>query len=215
MRRRALLLTLLPLLPGCASRRDLSLDPRLFPQPLAPPDSPAPGRIAVLLQPTVKNQMHEGEGPTAAVRIPIGRIVEKAMQDGAVEVFAGGVQHLDDMADAGPHLDATLVVQSARVAYHQRLLWVVPLPIVGAVADYDFDTRLALDITLLDQQGRAVWTRIYDDGQQIWKHDWLEQGKAVQGLLRLTHEAAWRLSRQAVRDVREWVEAERMRPRML
>lgn len=41
------------------------------------------------------------------------------------------------------------------------------------------------------------------------------QGKVNERLLRLNHEAAWRLAQRALSDLREWVEADRMRPRSL
>jgi hypothetical protein len=89
------------------------------------------------------------------------------------------------------------------------------IPPLGGVGDAEYDEQLAFDITVLDPRGRVVWTRTYDDGRQIWQHSWTDQGKAPDGLLRLTHEAAWRLSQKVVRDLREWVEGERMRPRSL
>ena len=79
----------------------------------------------------------------------------------------------------------------------------------------EFDAQLALDVTVLDPQGRVVWTRSYDDGRRVWQHEWTEQSKAADGLLRVTHEAGWRLSQHALRDLREWVEVERMRTRSL
>jgi hypothetical protein len=218
MRRRAALLGILPLLalmPGCASRREMPVDTALFPRIATAPDPRAPGRVALLLQPAVRDLVHEGEdGPARQMRIPIGQIVAQAMLSSADEAFAGGAQRVDAPAHTGSGFVATLVVQSARVSYHRRLLWLIPIPF-GGVGDFEFDAQLALDVSLLDAQGRTVWTHSYDDGRQIWKHDWREQGQAQDGLLRLTHEAAWRLSQQVARDLRDWMEAERMRPRDL
>lgn len=219
MRRRVALLTLLlsvALLPGCASRREMPLDVALFPRTPATPDTPAPGRVAVLLQPPVKDLVHEGEdGPAQGMRIPIGRIVAQAVLASAGEVFSGGAERLEDAAGDDTRYTATLIVQSVRVSYHSHLLWMIPLPIVGGAGDFEFDAQLALDVTVLDPQGRVVWTRTYDDGRRVWQHDWIDQVKAPEGLLRMTHEAAWRLAQQALRDLREWAEGERMRPRSL
>lgn len=219
MRRRVALLTLMPpvaLLPGCASRREMPLDVALFPSTPAAPDTRAPGRVAVLLQPEIKDLVHEGEdGPARRMRIPIGRIVAQAMLASAGEVLAGGAERLEAPAGDDTRYTATLIVQSVRVSYHSHLLWMIPLPIGGGAADSEFDAQLAIDVTVLDPQGRVVWTRTYDDGRRVWKHEWLEQAKAPDGLLRMTHEAAWRLSQQALRDLREWAEGERMRPRSL
>ena len=213
------LLTLLlsvALLPGCASRREMPFDAALFPSSPVAPETRAPGRVAIVLQPAVKDLVHEGEeGPARTLRIPIGRIVSQAMMTSAEAMFASGAVRVEAGAGDGTRYAATLIVQSARVAYHRRLLWLIPLPFFGGTGDFEFDVQLAMDITLLDAQGRVVWTRTYDDGRQVWPHDWAEQAKAPDGLLRVTHEAAWRLSQKAMRDLREWADGERMRPRNL
>ena len=213
------LLTLLlsvALLAGCASRREMPIDVALFPSTPVAPETRAPGRVAVLLQPAVKDLVHEGEdGPARSMRIPIGRIVAKAMLASAAEVFTSGADSLEAAAGDDMRYAATLIVQSARVSYHSRLLWMLPLPFVGGVGDSEFDAQLALDVTVLDPQGRVVWTRTYDDGRQVWPHEWIDQAKAPDGLLRVTHEAAWRLSQNVMRDLREWAEGERIRPRNL
>ena len=217
MHGRVALLTLMlsvALLSGCASRREMPLDVALFPSTPAAPDTRAPGRVAVLLRPAVKDLVHEGEdGPARGMRIPIGRIVAQAMLASAGEVFAGGVERLEAAAGDDTRYTATLIVQSVRVSYHSHLLWMIPLP--GGAGDFEFDAQLAIDVTVLDPQGRVVWTRTYDYGRLVWKHEWLDQAKAPDGLLRMTHEAAWRLSQQALLDVREWAERERIRPRSL
>lgn len=219
MRRRDALLTLLPpfgLLAGCVTRRETTPDPTLFPRTPAAPETRLPGRAAVLATTTVKDLMHEGDdGPVRVLRVPIGAIVVQAMLASADSAFVGGAQRLDALAAAGAGHVATLVIQAVRVSYHSRLLWILPLPFLGGMSDHEYDVQLAIDVTLLDARGGLVWTRSYDDGRQIWPHEWTEQGKSIEGLLRLTHEAAWRLAQRALGDLREWVEAERMRPRSL
>jgi hypothetical protein len=221
IRRRSALLTvpaLGGLLAGCASRREMPFNATLFPQLSAPQDAQLPGRVAVMLQPALEQLVHEGDdGPAKRLRIPVGRIVAEAVLRAAGKEFLGGSLQLNTPADArmGDGLAATLVVQSVRVTYQSHLLWIVPLPLLGGAGDWELDLHLALDMTLLDPQGQAVWTRSYDDGRQVWKHDWTEQYKAPDGLLRLTHEAAWRLAQQAVHDLADWVRAERLRPRSL
>ena len=150
------------------------------------------------------------------MRVAIGSIVASAMLTSAGEAFSDGAERIEALAGDDTRYTATLVVQSVRLSYHQRLLWLIPLPyLMTGLGDTEFAVHLALDVTVLDPQGRVVWTRNYDDGHQIWPHDWTEQGKALDGLQRVTHEAAWRQSQQAMRDLREWAEGERMRPRSL
>ena len=219
MRRRTALLGIAPsivLLYGCASVREAQLNTGLFPRNTTETESRAPGRVALLLQPAVKDMVHQGDdGPAKRMRLPIGRIVAQAMLTSADEAFAGGAERVDEPAPAGAGFGATLVIQAARVSYHSRLLWFLPLPVLGGAGDSEFDAQLALDVSLLDAQGRVVWTHSYDSGRQIWEHSFGEQALVQDGLLRLTHEMAWRLSQQAVRELRDWMEAERMRPRVL
>jgi hypothetical protein len=218
-RRRAALLAIVQsmvLLCGCASVRETPVDTGLFPRNPSPTESRAPGRLAVVLQPAVRDMVHQGdEGPAQRMRLPIGRIVAQAMLMSADDAFAEGAQRVDEPATSGAGFGATLVIQSARVSYHSRLLWFLPLPVLGGAGDLELDARLALDVSLLDAQGQMVWTRSYDSGRQIWEHSWDQLGYAQDGLVRLTHEMAWRLSQQAVRELREWMQAERMRPRTL
>lgn len=213
----ALLLSVL--LPGCASRLEMPLNVAMFPNTPVAADNRVPCRAAVVLAPTVKDQVHEADdAPARGTRVRIGSIVESAMLASAAGAFVGGAERLELSRGDGTKLVATLVVQSVRISYDRRLLWLIPLPIfpfLSAVGDYEFAAHLALDVTVLDPQGRVLWTRSYDDGRQVWPHEWIAQGKFLDGLLRVTHEAAWRQSQQAVRDLREWVEGERMRPRSL
>ena len=109
----------------------------------------------------------------------------------------------------------TARLEAGDLRWHSSRFLDFTLPILGGVADSEFDAHLALDISLLDPQGQPVWTRHYDDGLQVWKHDWTEQAQAPEALMRMTHEAAWRLSQRAVQDLGAWVRAERMRPRSL
>jgi len=223
MRRRDALLILLPplsLLPGCATRRGMPLDTALFPHTTTAPEARLPGRVAVLAPPAVRNLVHEGEdGPARALQMPVGAIVVQAMLGSADAACSGDAQRLDAPAPApraaGAGHVATLVIQAVRVSYHSHVLRFIPLPVLGGLADQEFDARLAVEVTLLDALGGVVWTRSYDDGRQVWAHEWTGQGKVNERLLRLTHEAAWPLAQRALSDLREWVEADRMRPRSL
>ena len=216
--RRSLLL-LLPMLwltAGCATRRDMPLDLTLFPTATVLPESQTPGRVAIRMQPAVQDLVHEGEdGPARRMRIPIGQIVTQALLTSASEAFAGGAERLATSSAVDTRFVATLSVQSARASYHSHLLWFIPLGFLGAASDFELDSQLALDISLLDAGGRVVWTRSYDDGPRIWHHEWFEMAVAPDGLMRMTHEAAWRISQRVMHDLREWAEVERTRPRTL
>jgi hypothetical protein len=52
-------------------------------------------------------------------------------------------------------------------------------------------------------------TRTYDAGREVWKPRPRPTEMAEDGIVRLAHEAAWRLAQQAVLDLRQWLEAQR------
>jgi hypothetical protein len=220
-RRAACTLPLLAGLTGCASRptrRDIEVNAALFGRRSTAPTEREPGAMALQAASAVRDQVHEAErGPTSALRIPISRIVMQALHSAADDTFARGADEVQ--ASAPARTTALLRLQAVRVSYHQSTLWFVPIPIpylgILPLGDDEFAVQLAFDASLVDAQGRTQWTRNYDDGRQVWPHTMNEQHQAEAGLMRLTHEAAWRLAQRAVDDVRAEVEAERMRVRNL
>ncbi len=96
------------------------------------------------------------------------------------------------------------------------MVFPVLIPVIGTlIVISELDTPLAFDLRLLDAQGQTVLLRTYDGGREIWKAPPETSEGSVDGIVRLAHEAAWRLARQAVYDLRGWVEAERGKPRGL
>jgi hypothetical protein len=136
------------------------------------------------------------------------------MLSSANEAFADGADIVEAASGEENRYAATLIVQSVRVSYDSRPLWMIPLPLLGGISDSEYEAHLALDVTALGPRGEVLWTRSYDDGRRIWQHVWTD-ALFAEGLLRLTHEAAWRLAQQAMHDLREWSEGERLRPRDL
>jgi hypothetical protein len=95
--------------------------------------------------------------------------------------------------------------------HHIKRLWVIPLPYFP-IERYEFTARLSMEASLLDAQGRTVWTRHYDSGSVIWEPrsgTWFADERS-----RISHEFAWQLAHRAARDLREWL-VERGRPRQL
>ena len=72
-----------------------------------------------------------------------------------------------------------------------------------------------MQLKLVDAQGHQVWTRDYDDGskQSIW--DYPTDSTWLAGIQLAAHDAAWRLSQQVLRDLRDWQAAERVRSRVM
>jgi hypothetical protein len=96
MRRRDALLTLLPplgLLSGCVTRREMPLDPTLFPHTPTAPQTRLPGTLAVLATSTVKDLVHEGLRRVLDERSPRRRAFKLR------SIEAGGGGFMPEFAD--------------------------------------------------------------------------------------------------------------------
>lgn len=214
----ALLLLLATLTGGCATKFEGAYTPALFPPAASAPASRAPGRLALVVRPQVQDLVHEGDQvPARGVRLPIGRIVEEATLGVFRDGLQGGVQRLVQVPAAGAGFAASVAIESVHVEHDSRVLWLVPIPVFPfVVGDSEVSARLAFELSLLDAQGRTVWTHSYDSGREVYKRPSFWSNELLpEGLLRMAHEAAWRLAQQALIDVREWLATERNKPREL
>jgi len=73
---------------------------------------------------------------------------------------------------------------------------------------------LELDVRLMDRQGRQVWARSYKSGREVWVHKPMTPVPSDLTST-LAHSLAWRLSKEATSDLREWLAEERSKPRDL
>lgn len=199
---------------GCASPPAQGLHPEFFPRAASAPEPRTPGRVALLVPSQVAGTMGSTEttlrsGPNE--RVPIGRIVEQAGLDMLGAALTGGVDSLAQAPGAG--YDATVTVDAVRCVDRTRLLWLLPFPVFGVIGDTRTDVQVTIELRVLDAQGRAVLTRAYDSGPEELKRAGGEADTA--GVVRLAHELTWRLWRNAWSDLREWLAAERSRPREL
>jgi hypothetical protein len=213
------LLVLLALWGGCASTDEGAPNPALFPRAAVAPENRTPGRVAVLVRPHVPAMVHEiPSSLDAGVRLQVGRIVEESVVTALSDVLRGGALRLNEVPVANPGFAATLVIEAVRAEHgSERTGGVIVVPVLPFLApEFNFYAHLAFDLSLLDAQGRAVWTRTYDGGHEIWhRPSFWSAEKLPAGMVRMAHETAWRLSQQAVGDLREWLEAERIKPREL
>jgi hypothetical protein len=201
------------LLGGCASDRTIALDTALLPRD-GPPTcaSPRPGRAGLLVPEPMLSMLSE---PLARQRLQIGRITGQALLMALDDCLAGGGQWVAESTARAGDRAATLTVVSLHYEHQDHLLWIVPLPWIPSIAQAELSARLDLELSLLDSQGRTVWTRSYSDDMGRLKHSTLEPQVLREGVPRLAHEAAWRLAQRAVRDLREWVDTQRLAPREL
>ena len=211
------LLMLATLAGGCASRREAGFSPALLPQTPATFESPTLGRVALLVPASVEAQVYEGtKWPANSVRIHAGRIVEEAMFAAMSDALSDRVQRISQPPAADSGFAATLSIDAVRAEDDVRLLWLLPLPFPFGISDHDYSARVSFDLSLLDVQGRLVWARSYDSGLEVYRRLLASSNEPVpDNLIRAIHQAAWRLAQQAITDLRNWLKAERNRPREL
>jgi hypothetical protein len=115
----------------------------------------------------------------------------------------------------------TVALRVTRYDYRDRLHYFIVIPIGGLLVPgkSQLDLQLAIELRLLDVDGAVLWSNVYDSGLRIWeplKRPLFEAPeKHFEGLVRLTHETAFALMRDASRDVGEWLRNERLRERPL
>lgn len=227
---------LLGLTAGCATTLHGAFDPALLKPPAVTAADRSPARVALAVRPNVQDFVQENvPGLPPKARLQLGRIVEESLAAAMATAVRGEVLRVGVTPPVGGGISATLMIEAVRVAHASKLLWLLPVPVFPfVVGDADHFSTLAFDLSLLDGQGRTVWTRTYDGGQETWKskysggnietvgqETWKNNYSAVnietvgQGMVRMAHETAWRLSQQAVADLREWLVAERNKPRDL
>jgi hypothetical protein len=99
------------------------------------------------------------------LRLPAGRIVEEALLAAVSDTWRGGAQRVDEAPKAGAGFAATLVIEAVRVVHTDKLSWLLPMPVFPfVIGDRDAFSQLAFDLSLVDAEGRTVWTRSYDGG---------------------------------------------------
>lgn len=215
-------------LAGCTSIPDkANFDPALFPR--QPVETTFEDRVAVLADPASVEMTVTGErvsggsgaaGLYAPVQMPIGRIVHEAALATFAAAFPCGAPTVDRPgAEPGA---PTVALRVAHYDYRDRLQYfvVVPIPYVGGVVEkWQVDLQLAIELRLLDVKGAVLWSNVYDSGLRIWepqKRSFFQAPeKRFEGLVRLTHETAFSLMRNAAHDVGEWLRNERLRERAL
>lgn len=215
-----LLLTLVAT--GCATRTEAPVDAALFARQPAPAERRLPGRVALWMPPQPTHTV-EAKTLLEAVRVPIGRIVEEATMAALRDAMQGGAVLLKDPPTPGSGSGVTLVVEAVQLTLKEQTeaeLGPVPPFVFPARVTYG---QLALEMSLLDDRGRKLWTRRYDAGRERWfppavwttpPAPWTTLPQTYT-IMRRSHEAAWLLAQQAAKDVRDWLAADRGRPRDL
>lgn len=208
---------------GCATPTDAEFDPALFVRPPVAAEHRVPGRVALWMPPEVTRTV-ETKTLFEKAPVPIGHYVEAAMRAAVNDAVQGGAEVLQAAPTPGSGFDAILLVEAVRLDVQEKFE-AEPDPLLPFLRPPTRVTRgrLAFDLSLLDAQGRRRWTRSYDTGRELWyppvvwamaPAPWVGL-PATYNIVRRGHQAAWRLAQQAAAEVRDWLTAERTRPRDL
>jgi len=221
---------------GCATV-DGRVDPAMFPatREAAADRSAAngsanrsPAAVGLALPAPLVAQEYLGErldeSMGTRVRVPIGHIVEAAALGTLAQTFDGGVRRTDggnlrtDSKDAAGAVAAIVAITRIEMDYRDELRYFVPLgPLV--LSDSRLTVRLLLGVELRDPAGHPLWSKTLDSGaiEPRTPHSPLAKGYEDRptGVIRLAHQAAWRLLLDLSREARDWVEAEHSRERRL
>jgi hypothetical protein len=201
---------------GCTAVYEGKYEPRQLGMPTTSTAAKDRARVAVGVEPAELDRMQAGV-PTMVhqlrVHLPLGRIV-----DGAAR--ASFEREFDYVFHLQPQVPATLRIEIGRLRFdvrddiqsEERSQLLPPGELTG---------RLTLEVRVVDTNGMERWTGDYDSGRERWTPSPPPTGRMVDsegwgpGLQRLAHEQAARLTSQAARDIRAWLQSERSRERTL
>jgi hypothetical protein len=218
---RAILAAAVLALAGCATEPQQGrFNPALFPAQAT--EASFDGQVALLADPASRALEVLGErlGDAGPVHMPIGRIVHEASVKAFAEVFKGGARSIDRIGDEPAATTPIVAVRVVNYVYRDRLQYFIPLLWYGAIEKWQLDVQLVVEVRLLAGDGVMLWSGTFDSGVEIWKPLVdspipIPMESHTEGLLRQTHETAYRLMQRAARDVGEWLRNERLRERRL
>lgn len=217
-----LLLTLSALLvAGCATVYEGKLDPTLFLRSPASVGTKLNGQVVLIADVALTQFKYERAKGLQKLVIPVGPIVEAAAVAALSDEFGRSVAQYpspEAAIDANRSVtQLTLVVpRPVQFEHHDEYLplitpwFVIPINVRQ-------DVRLIVDWQVLDANGKLRWTKRYDSGDVKLPFNRTDDRdiKPEHYFAHLAHEAAYTLMRQAAQDVRDWIESERLRERVL
>lgn len=213
------------LIAGCATVYEGKLDPTLFRRSTMAGGTRVNAQIAIVADEALTHFQYQGKtrnGP--GLTIPVGQIVEAAALAALSDEFGRSVARYPNpkaAIDANPSGEALILVvpRPEKFEIHDEyvpLLLPIPNLFLMPIPTRQ-DVRLTVDWQVLDSNGRLLWTKRYDSGDvklPLSRTD-DRDAKLEYYFVHLAHEAAYTLMRQAAQDVRNWIEAERLRERAL
>lgn len=219
---RAVLAAAVFALAGCATEPQKGrFNPALFPSQAA--EAAFDGQMALLADPASQALEVLGErlADAGPVHMPIGRIVNEASLKAFAEAFKGGARSIDRIGGEPGTPTPIVTVRVVNYVYRDRLQYFIFFPYPTLYVDkWQLDVQLVVEVRLLAEHGAMLWSGTFDSGVEIWKPLVdspipIPIESHTEGLLRQTHETAYRLMQRAARDVGEWLRNERQRERRL
>jgi hypothetical protein len=219
-----LLLTLagLAALVGCVTVAVGKVEPALFPDAAVASAAPLAGRVALVLPPALREQIHGGPirtaDPIKRLQLPLGAVVDAALRRQLAVAFSGGVQPAALPLPLGAGVDVAVAVSAARLDLDTHLNWFVPLPLPAffpVAQSTDHIATLALDLRITAADGRVLAETTVDSGRVVLERGIWTTETRLDLCQKLLHQAAWQAAAQAARVVRETLKAERQRERAL
>jgi len=212
---------------GCATTHLAQVDPTLFKWPAAVGKSKLPGHAIVVVPEAVAVQTwipkQEGSGQLPRVQLPIGQIVAAAVVAALAAEFEDGAQWLTTRPAADAGQGTVVEIGAIEAQAGNRLTAWVPVPIPNPLillgpplySSTELTVRVGFDLQRFDGQGQPLGARRCDAGVRLLEvTNWSSEG-ALPALVRQTHEAAAAGALIGVRDLRNALESERMKPRTL
>lgn len=196
---------------ACASFYQGWVDPSLFPRTPRSADAPTSAPVAILSDPllTQYKYVYDKQWDEPNLTIPAGLILEAAAVAAMSNVLGQPVERV---------ADAHAVVAANRSALRPALVALRPVAVeVPVLRAPGLQGRVVVDCQVLDADRALIWSRRYDSGgvglstEQINDRD----ASKNQQFVRVTHAASYAVMVQVAEDLRRWLEAERLRERVL
>jgi len=199
------------LLAGCATPGQERVDPTLFPRVRTTDGVQVKTPIAVLSEPELVaySKMYRAQDDWRSIHLPTGEIIEAAAVAAMADVLGQPVER-----QVGGHT----MIAAGRPGIQPVLIALHPVreevPIRG---DRGGRVRLVLACRVLDADRNPVWSKLYDSGAIGLSTEQVNDSSATLETqrTRAVHRAAYAVMVQVAEDLRRWIEAERLRERVL
>ncbi len=209
---------------GCTTVYEGKLDATLFPRaesPRAPNPSARVALIAKEASPDFIYQYRLG-ARTVKLVIPIDEILAAATLAALADEFGQAAERypsLDAVSAAARPASRLLLVAPERTKFelHDEYMFIA-LPYVAGWFPSRQDLRLIVDWRVWDPAGDLLLSKSYDSGTIELSEEpmrYKDTGLTEERFVRLSHKAAYKLMRRAARDLRDWLQVERLRERAL